>query len=256
MIGTNAIKIKVHAGEEVFGILNSLPLPLVCEMLGHAGYDFVVIDTEHQLVPAAVLDHAIRTAECAGIAPFVRVPLDDKAMIPRLLDAGAMGIVIPRVSTVAQARAAISAVRFPPIGQRGITGGRNTGFGALSLDDYMALANSEVMLILMIENPEGLAALPEILALPGVDMVLEGALDLSIAMGYGANVQHKAVQSALRTMANHCADAGVPFCAIPRQVDQLDAWRNAGVNAFLAGEDRGMVFRALQSHLHILKTRR
>jgi len=253
MIGTNAIKTKVGAGEEVFGILNSLPLPLVSEMLGHAGYDFVVIDTEHQLVPPKDLEHAIRAAECAGIAPFVRVPLDDKGMIPRLLDMGAMGIVIPRVSTVAQARDAISTVRFPPLGHRGITGGRNTGFGALNLDAYMALANTEVMLVLMIENPEGLAALPEILALPGVDMVLEGALDLSIAMGHGSNVQHEAVQSALRTMANHCADAGVPFCAIPRQVDQLGAWRNAGVNVFLAGEDRGIVFKALQSHLHKLK---
>lgn len=253
MIGSNRVRGKMKSGEEVFGLLNSVPSPLICEMLGYAGYDFVVIDTEHLLLSPRDIEHSIRAAECAGITPFVRVPSCDLATIARALDSGAQGIVVPRVDSLEQAQEAISAVRFPPAGSRGITGGRNTGFGAQSIDDYMALSNREVMLVVMIESPQGLNALPSILTLQGIDMVLEGALDLSIAMGHGSNVQADAVQRALRQMAGCCAEAGVPFCAIPRQDGQLNAWRDLGVRAFLAGEDRGIIFRQLRTHLQSLQ---
>ncbi|WP_043319101.1 HpcH/HpaI aldolase/citrate lyase family protein [Microbulbifer sp. HZ11] len=254
MLQKNSAKEKMLRRQEVYGILNSVPSPLVCEMIGAAGYDFIILDTEHLLVNPAELQHCIRAAESFNITPLVRVPSSDNALIARALDAGAQGIVIPRVSSVAQARTAIEAVRFPPRGRRGITGGRNTGFGALNLDEYMARADREVLLVLMIEDPEGVSALPEILTLGGIDMILEGALDLSIAMGHGSQVQHASVQAALQTMAGACFEAGIPFCAIPRQPAQLDAWREMGVHTFVTGEDRGILFRQLKAHLNDFKS--
>lgn len=253
MLQTNQVKRKINAREPVFGILNSVPSPVICEMLAVAGYDFVILDTEHLLSTGSELEHAIRASECAGIAALVRVPGCDPALIARALDAGAQGIVIPRVGSLAQAREAMAAVRFPPLGRRGITGGRNTGFGTLGLNDYMEKANREILLALMIEDPEGLEALPQMLALPGIDLVMEGALDLSIAMGHGSDVQHPDVQAALRSMAAHCREADIPFCALPRQPGQYEAWRAAGVTTFLTGEDRGILFRQLKAHLDTFK---
>ncbi|WP_461480679.1 HpcH/HpaI aldolase family protein [Porticoccus sp.] len=254
MLKKNGIKAKLAAGEELFGILNSVASPLLCEMFAAAGYDFVIIDTEHLLRSPVELEHSIRAAEAAGITALVRIPLDDHALIGRALDSGAQGIVIPRVSNAAQARVAIEAVRFPPLGRRGITGGRPTGFGQIAIDDYTAMANREVMLVLMIEDAAGARNLPEILAQPGIDMILEGALDLSIAMGHGSDIRHAAVQSVLTRISEDCAATTVPFCAVPRFPGQLETWRRAGVRAFLAGEDRGILFRQLSAHLKQLKS--
>lgn len=104
----------------MFGILNSVPSPLLCDMFAAAGYDFVVLDTEHLLRSPVELELCLRAAEAAGITALVRVPLEERALMGRLLDAGAQGIVIPRVSSPEQARQAIDAVRFPPLGKRGI----------------------------------------------------------------------------------------------------------------------------------------
>lgn len=253
MLGRNNIKKKINNGEEVFGILNSVPSPLLCEMLGYAGYDFVILDTEHILTSPRDLEHAIRAAESADLTPFVRIPSTDSALIARALDSGAQGIVIPRVSSAKQAADAVAAVRFPPLGKRGITGGRPTGFGALALDAYMTQANREIMLILMIEDADGCDALPQILQLPGIDAILEGALDLSIAMGHGSQIQHPEVQSAITKMAADCASANTVFCALPRQPGQIESWRQKGIQMYLAGEDRGILFRQLKGHLSTLK---
>lgn len=254
MLGINKTKQQLEAGQEVFGVLNSIPCPLLCEMFGHAGYEFVIIDTEHLLVNADNLQHAIRAAEISGITPLMRIPSSDSALIARALDSGAQGIVIPRVSSVQQAREAVAAVRYPPLGQRGISGGRTTGFGNINLDDYIVQANREIMLVLMIEDPAGCEALAEIVKLPGIDMILEGALDLSIAMGHGNQPQHPQVQDAIQNMSSTCAAANIAFCAIPRQPGQIDAWRKQGVRAFLTGEDRGIIFRQLKRSLGELKT--
>ena len=254
MLGINKTKERLNAGLEVFGILNSVPCPLVCEMLGYAGYDFVIIDTEHVLISADSLQQTIHAAEISGVTPLVRIPSNDPALIARALDSGAQGIVIPRVSSVQQASEAVAAVRYPPQGQRGITGGRTTGFGTTNLDDYIAQANREIMLVLMIEDPAGSEALAEIVKIPGIDMILEGALDLSIAMGHGNQPQHPQVQKAIQNMASTCAATDTTFCAIPRQAGQIDAWRDRGVRAFLTGEDRGIIFRQLTRSLEELKT--
>jgi 4-hydroxy-2-oxoheptanedioate aldolase len=235
------------------GILNSLPAPLLCEMIGRAGYSFAVLDLEHVLVSPDQLQHAIRACELGGCEPWVRVPEVDVKLIGRVLDAGAKGIVIPRLETAAQAQSAVSAARFPPLGRRGITGGRVTGFGAVSLGDYIERANREVRIVPMIESAAGITALPEILAVPGVSMLMEGALDLALDLGLGPEPLHAQVWAAVQQIADQCRLAGVPFCANPRSPEQRDYWRSRGIEWFLAGEDRGVLNDALRKHLHALR---
>jgi len=254
MIKKNLIKEKLANQEEVFGILNSVSSPVITEMFAYAGYDFVILDTEHLLVSPVALEHSIRAAESVGLCAFVRVPDASPAAIGRALDAGAQGIVVSRVSSVEEAQKAVDASYYPPLGTRGITGGKNTGFGTMDLGNYIIKANEEIMLTLMIENLEGVDALPNIIKLPGIDMILEGALDLSLSMGHGINFNHQTVQDTILNMAKLCLQEKIKFCAIPRLPGQLTIWRKRGVNAFLAGEDRGLIFKALKNHLIKLKS--
>lgn len=253
MIKINTVKEKLQNNKEVFGILNSVPSPVLTEMFAYAGYDFVILDTEHLLVSPETLEHSIKAAESNSLCVFVRVPDACPIAIGRALDAGAQGIVVSRISSLEEAKKVIAATYYPPLGNRGITGGRNTGFGSILLSDYIAKANQEVMLTLMIENTEGIAALPEIIKLPGINMILEGALDLSLSMGHGVNFNHPAVQQTISDMAQLCQRYKINFCAIPRLPNQLQLWRDKGINAFLAGEDRGLLFKALKTHLEKLK---
>jgi 4-hydroxy-2-oxoheptanedioate aldolase len=219
-------------------------------MIGYAGYDFVILDMEHVGVNPQTLENLIRAAECSGVTPLVRVPAVHPDTILRVLDAGAMGIVVPRVQNGEQAAQAVRASRYHPQGERGISGGRTTGFGSLDLQAYMTLANCEIMVVAMIEDSAGVENIDAIVAVPGIDMILEGAIDLSQSLGVPAQAQHPDVQAAIRRVATACAAYGVPFCAIPRADGQHEAWCKAGVRAFLLGDDRGVSFRALKAQLN------
>lgn len=246
MLGSNPLKQRLAQGNCVYGMLNSVPTPWLVEMLGHAGYDFVVLDMEHLSVNPESMEHMIRAAECAGITPLVRVPGVDPGAIQRALDAGAMGVVVPRVESADQAREVVAAARFQPLGRRGITGGRTTGFGRLPLGDYLNRANDEILVVVMIESPLGVENIDAIVEVPGVDWILEGAMDLAHSLGVAPDTGHDSVRQALDRVARACARAGRQFCAIPRAEGQHQRWRERGVASFLVGEDRGILFRRLR----------
>ncbi|KAB7772281.1 HpcH/HpaI aldolase family protein [Xanthomonas maliensis] len=234
----------------VVGVLNALPSVQLCELLGRIGYGFVVLDLEHVLHAPEQLEHAIRALELSGCEAWVRVPDVDEKLIGRVLDGGARGIVVPRCESAEQIAAAIAAARFPPLGRRGITGGRVTGFGNIGLTSYIAQANADIRIVPMIESAAGLAALPQILAVPGVALVMEGALDLALDLGLGPEPTHPQVWAALQRMHAHCLAAAVPFCPNPRTDAQRAHWlQTPDLRWLLAGEDRSLIQRALRGHL-------
>ncbi len=173
MIRNSPVFSRLQEGKNVYGLLNSLPSPLLCEMLAFAGYDFVILDLEHLLRCEEDIMHCVRACEAAGISPWLRLPQVDEKLIGRALDAGIEAIVLSRTESAAQVQRAIKAAFFPPKGKRGITGGRITGFGRLSLPEYIDLANHQNPIIPMIESAAGVEALGEILQLPGVGMIME-----------------------------------------------------------------------------------
>lgn len=249
MLKPNPVKRKIREREPVHGLFCSIPAPGLVEMIGCAGYDFVILDSEHTLVDPQQLENLIRAAEAVGLTPFVRVPESDPGAILRALDAGAMGVVVPHIRARSDVDAAIRAARYAPDGMRSLNGGRVPGFGLIELTEYVRLANAEVMVIAMIEDVEGVDALPQILAGGGVDVVLEGAADLSQSYGFPWQTRHPRVAEALRRMHTVCAEHGVPFCALPRSAADHRAWLEAGVTTFVLGEERGLAARALRKHL-------
>lgn len=248
------LKISLNASTNVYGILNSILEPIVVEMIVNAGYDFVILDMEHLPHNEPLLKQCIQLAMSRDCAALVRIAGVDTKQIGRVLDMGAAGIVVPQAENIEQLRAISKSMYFPPKGKRGITGGSVTGFGKLPLADYISLANQQLLLIPMIESIAGIEVIDEILEVSGVSMILEGALDLALNMGLGPEPTHPDVQQALHYLAQRCQQHGIPFCANPRNPEQMHFWREYGITTYLCGEDRGFLFRALAERLTDMKT--
>ncbi|MFI0468872.1 HpcH/HpaI aldolase/citrate lyase family protein [Saccharopolyspora sp. 5N102] len=249
MLKRNTFKERLAGSDQSYGLFCSIPSPTMVEMIGCAGYDFVILDTEHSLVDPQQLENLIRAAEAVDLVAVVRVPEADPGAILRALDAGALGVVVPHVRTRADVDVAIRAARYAPEGMRSLNGGRVPGFGRIELTEYVRRANEEIMVIAMIEDAEGVDELSAILAGGGVDLVLEGAADLSQSYGVPWQTRHPKVRDALERVHATCEAQGVPFCAIPRTREDHEQWQVAGVRAFVLGEERGLAARALRAHL-------
>jgi 2-keto-3-deoxy-L-rhamnonate aldolase RhmA len=249
MLRENGLKLKLSEDQTVFGLFCSLPSPIAVEMIGCAGFDFVIIDTEHVLVNPETLENMIRAAEAIGITPLVRVMGVNPKEILRALDGGAQGIVVPSVESADQARQAVAACRYYPEGARSLNMGRPGAFGREDPLAYISRANQEIMVVPMIESRLGIEHSDEILSVPGVDMVLEGAADLSQSCGVPWDIQSSIVREELIRLFAAAERTGVPFCALPRALEEVTLWRERGVRAFVLGDERGIAFRAIRGQL-------
>ena len=154
------------------------------EIMAFAGFDFVVVDLEHAPLDLQTAYRLINTAAALGMTPLVRVPDKTPSTIQKILDAGALGILVPHVDTVEEAAAVGRACRFPPDGVRGAGGTSRAGaWGLRPNAEYLAAGNDDVLCIPQLESVEAIKAAPEMLALDTVDAVFVGAADLSMSMG-------------------------------------------------------------------------
>ncbi|MCZ2839960.1 HpcH/HpaI aldolase family protein [Modestobacter sp. VKM Ac-2985] len=161
-----------------------IPATETMELIALAGLDFVVIDLEHSPLDLESAFRLIGTALHTGVSPVVRVPDLHPGLVQRVLDAGAEGVMVPHVDTVEQARAAAAAVRFPPLGTRGVGSTSRAGaWGATPLAEYLRYGQQEVVLIAQIESALGVRNAGAIAAVEGVDALLVGAVDLAVSEG-------------------------------------------------------------------------
>ncbi|MGN5478678.1 HpcH/HpaI aldolase family protein [Cupriavidus basilensis] len=236
MLQPNKLTAALSAGREVFGLINSLPLPLMTEMIGYAGSDFVILDLEHVGVNPQTLENMIRAAgvrrhHCLGAHTMGRA-----GHHPARTGCGRTG---HRGATRVQPGGRPTGSRqhaLPPARHaRHFGRADHPASGTLPLPAYFERANRELMVVAMIEDREGVEAIEEIVAVPGIDMVLEGAIDLSQSLGVPADAQHPSVQAAIRRIAQACQARGVPFCAIPRAARTGgEHWREQGDARLLA----------------------
>lgn len=218
-----------------------LPAMESMELVALAGFDFAVIDLEHSAMSMESAYRHIGIALFAGVSPIVRIPALDGGLVQRLLDAGAEGIMLPHVDTVEQAEAAVSAIRFPPRGFRGVGSTSRAGaWGALSREDYIRYGQEEVVLIAQIES--GLAAgnAGAIAAVDGVDCLLIGAADLSTVEGGTESSPHvvEIIEAAVRdtkAAGVPIGNAGAPTAAA------VQASVDAGYSFTIMGNDASML---------------
>ena len=210
----NRLKEKIGRGEPVVGTFMFTSSPAVMEILGYAGLDFVIIDTEH--APTSPLDtvtlgNLVRAAEVSGVVPLVRLPERSRVMTQKVLDAGAMGIVVPWVKTRGDIEEAVQDSRYMPEGLRGacyLT--KAARYSAGFTGDYWGEANRNVMVVPLIENQEAVDNLDEILGVEGIDFVFFGGRDYSMSCGY-PTVDNPATKAAIRKAHEVCAKYGKPL---------------------------------------------
>ena len=198
MVIENRIRKLLSDGKTVTGMLLFTGSPMVVEMMAATGLDFVIIDMEHSALDLDRAAHLIRTADAAGITPFVRVPDVDAPLIKKLLNLGAAGIVLPHGNRDNCAEL-LKAMKFAPDGERGacqIT--RAAGYVRGEWDAYAERANREVMAIPLLEESESIADFEALAAMPGLDVFFVGPTDLSISLGVpGATFDDPKMSAAL-----------------------------------------------------------
>lgn len=205
----NRFKRRLKAGEQQIGLWCTIPDPSVVEALAGAGFDWIVLDTEHTPVEVSAVLPLLQSAAPHPVSCVVRPVVNDTALIKRHLDQGAQTILLPYVQSRAEAEAAVRAVRYPPAGLRGVAGTmRAAGFGRVR--DYTARADAEICLLVQVETGEALAQLDAIATTPGVDGVFIGPSDLAASLGHPGNPCHPEVRAAILDAIARLAALGVP----------------------------------------------
>src|SRR5580693_9462414 len=199
----NRTKARMAAGQPALGISLTIPDAFVAELVGAAGFDFVLIDTEHSPITIDQLQTMLVALRTSPSTSFVRPAANDPALIKTILDLGAEGVVVPEVHDAASAAAAVAATRYPPAGRRGfgprraarLEGGRPT---------YLRRADQEVAAFVMIEHPEAVADIDAILSTPGLDGIMVGPADLAVGMGHLLELDHADPVAAIQRVFDAC----------------------------------------------------
>ncbi len=205
----NHVKQRLKAGEPSIGTWLSLPSPEAAEQVSQLGFDWLVIDAEHNPVDIRTLAQMFAAMTASGIAPMVRIPWNSPENFKRVLDAGAWGTVVPMVNTREEAERAVRAARYHPLGRRGLAGTRASDYGLRgSLQDYVREANEQLLVLGLIEDIRAVENLPAIMAVEGLDIISIGPADLSQSMGHPGDVQHPEVQAAIAEIIRQGVAAG------------------------------------------------
>ena len=176
------LKDRIAAGQPTLGSWITLAHPAIAEIMADAGFDWLVIDMEHSVIDLREAADLIRTIELKGVSPLVRLTSNSPDLTKRVMDAGAHGVVVPMVANRGDAERAVSAVKYPPMGSRGVGLARAQGYGT-RFEEYAATINARSIVVAQIEHVDAVNCLDEILAVPGIDATLIGPYDLSASMG-------------------------------------------------------------------------
>jgi 4-hydroxy-2-oxoheptanedioate aldolase len=179
-VRVNRVKQLLREGKPALGTWLVSGSSVAAEQLAHAGFDWLNIDQEHAAIDATLTAFILQAISTTETVPLVRVPWNDPAYIKRALDAAAFGVVVPMVNSGEEARAAVQAAKYPPLGRRSIGGIRTRLYGGA---DYFEKANDELLVILQIEHADAVRNCEAILSTPGVDGYMVGPNDLCASMG-------------------------------------------------------------------------
>ncbi len=245
----NRLKQTLREGGTVIGTLVSLPDPGIVEAIGYAGFDFVVIDTEHSPIDFRDMRDLIAAADGAGLVPLVRVGTTDANPILRTLDNGALGVMAPHMCTAADAAALVRACRYPPNGIRGMNGAaRAAGYGLAKFAEHAKLSDEDIMTIALIEDVEGVKNIEAIADVQGLDVIMPGPGDLSASLGVIGQSQDPKVQAAVSRVAEVAGARGQHtvgfYIADPAQMKRC---RELGARFILFSQDSRVLFGAYKN---------
>ena len=237
----NKLKAALKAGKLQTGLWLSLANSYSAELLGEAGFSWLLIDGEHSPNDLQTIMQQLQVLRFSESSVLVRPPIGEPWIIKQMLDAGAQSLLIPMVESGAQAELLVQAVRYPPRGIRGVGAGsaRASHFGYIA--DYTTTADAEILLMLQIETQAGLAALDDIASTDGVDCVFIGPSDLSADMGYLGNPYAPEVQTAIEAAIGRIVAHGKAAGVFMMQPDYAKRYIELGATFVAIGTDASLL---------------
>lgn len=232
-------------GQVAFGTFIQINSPETCEIAARSGLDFVIIDMEHGSFGIEATANLIRAAESSNATPVVRIDEFRRSTVLKVLDAGAVGVLVPNVESASELEEVVSATRYAPDGTRGACPCvRASDHGLVPWVEHTRWCEENILVMALVETAAGLANFEEIVAVPGLDVVAVGQFDLSVSMGYSGQHDHPDVLDRQATMiaqarAHGVAVLGVVFETDPSKAQQgVDRWKRLGAELIAVSGDR------------------
>ena len=242
----NTFKRALKAGRLQIGLWSSLSSNYSVEVIAGAGFDWILLDTEHSPNELESLLTQLQAAAPYATHPVVRVAWNDMVTIKRVLDIGAQSLLVPYVSTAAEARSAVSYTRYPPAGARGVAGTtRASRFGRVK--DYAKRADEEICLLVQVETQQALDNIEAICAIDGVDGVFIGPADLHASLGHTGEIAHPEVKPLIADAIRRIRKSGrAPVILTPSEADARQ-WLECGALFVAVGADVGILARGAEA---------
>jgi len=250
----NLMKEKLQRGETVFGqMILELFTPGVPAMLANCGLDFVLFDMEHGRCDLALVAELVNAARGSRIVPLVRVPDAGFAPLSRLLDIGALGVMVPRVETGEQMRDIVSQLKYAPVGRRGVALGIAHDGYLPAGPSYFETSDQRTVVIALVETVRAFENLDDIVSTPGLDVAWMGHYDLTVSMGIPAQFDHPRFLSAMDQLLAACRRYGVAPGFLPPNPTDTIHWVERGFRAISLGTDIGSYQGAVRIFYDMVK---
>jgi 4-hydroxy-2-oxoheptanedioate aldolase len=242
----NTFKQALAQGERQLGLWSALASPIAAEILSGAGFDWIVIDGEHAPNDISTLLQQLQAMRAGTAEPVFRVPWNEPVIIKRALDVGARTLLVPFVQNAEEARRAVAAARYPPLGIRGVAVVmRATDYGRTQ--NYHRNAHLDTCILVQIETRAALKELEAIAAVEGVDGLFIGPSDLAADLGHLGNPKHPDVQAVIRQAAQRIRATGMSAGTLAGSADDVEALFGLGFNFVAAGSDVSILARNAES---------
>jgi 4-hydroxy-2-oxoheptanedioate aldolase len=242
----NGFKRALSRGETQIGLWSSLSSNYSVEVIAGAGFDWLLLDMEHSPNDLESLLPQLQAAAPYATHPVVRVPWNDMVSIKRVLDVGAQSLLVPYVSSAAEARSAVSFTRYPPQGARGVAGTtRATRFGRIK--DYARRAHEEICVLVQVETQSALDNIEAICATEGVDGVFIGPADLHASLGHPGEIANPRVKPVIDQAVRRIRKAGKAPGILTPSEDDARHWLECGALFVAVGADVGILARGAEA---------
>lgn len=250
----NRVKQRLAAGEAVHGCFLRYDNATLAEFIALQGWDFLVFDAEHGALEPRDVEDLCRAAELREVTPIVRATTNLPHVILRFLDTGAHGVHVPWVNTPDEVRAAVRAVKYEPLGQRGLAGSRAGDWGMSEpLAAYVERANRETLLVVHIETAAAVGQIEEYASIDGVDVLFIGPTDLSHSLGHPGNPGHPEVRAAMDRVAEVVVPSDKTLGIFTGTPESVDEWLDRGARYFTNGVE-GLLKNGMQTYLSAIRS--
>ena len=231
---SNNLKQRIADKQPLYGVISPTTDPIICEYLGFAGLDFYMIDAEHGAISPSDITNLVRACEVAGCTPLARVGDLNEKLILQFMDAGVVGIMMPGCSTVSDVERLVSAMKYPPMGNRGLGPVRSADYMMkMPQLEYVNFSNAQTLVLPQVEDMEAVRNLKDMVKVKGVDGFIIGPRDLAMSMGFYDGPAHDEVKRVIDEIFDIVLSAGLMVGTVAATAEQAEALTKKGAGLIL-----------------------